>query len=277
MMDRARKPPLHFAHANGFPGACYRKLFDYLSPHYDVGAIPMIGHNPRYPVTDGWTMLVMELIAHLESRYTQPVIGVGHSLGGFLTFLAAIARPDLFRAIVLMDAPVLGFFKSKVLAMTKALGAIDRVTPAGATRDRRAVFPTRAAAYAHFRSRRVFRRFDDDCLDHYIQYGAVESEAGVRLRYDPYIETRIYRTIPHDLYRLRGKLEVAAGFMVRRDSALVAPADLGYMKRSFRMQFSRVDGGHLFPFQFPRMTAVKLHVLIHRLESRVKQSRESIR
>jgi hypothetical protein len=162
---------------------------------------------------------------------------------------------------------VLGFFKSKALAMTKALGVVDRVTPAGATRDRRATFPDREAALKHFRLRKVFKRFDPECLRDYVEFGTVEADDGVRLRYDPVVETRIYRTIPHDLYRLRGKLTVAAGFMVGRDSALVSPADLGYMKRAFRMHFSRVEGGHLFPFQFPRATAVKLHALIRRLEA----------
>jgi pimeloyl-ACP methyl ester carboxylesterase len=256
---------IHFTHANGFPAGCYRKLFAYLAPRYAVGAIEMIGHDPRYPVADGWRELTQQLIDHLCTRYAGPVIGVGHSLGGFLTFLAAITRPELFHAIVLMDSPVLGYFKSKALAVSKTLGVIDRVTPAGTTRDRRSRFPSRDAALMHFRTRKVFKRFDPECLRDYIDHGTVANGRGVRLLFDPEVEYRIYQTIPHDLYRFRGALRVPAGFMVGRDSSLVSAADLGYMKRAFGMHFSRVSGGHLFPFQFPQETALKLNRLILRL------------
>ncbi|RPI48468.1 MAG: alpha/beta hydrolase [Acidobacteria bacterium] len=259
------RPSIHFSHANGFPAGCYHKLFTYLAPDYSVGAIEMIGHDPRYPVTDGWPHLTQQLIDHLGARYREPVIGVGHSLGGFLTFLAAIARPELFRAIVLMDSPVLGFFKSTALAMSKTFGVIDRVTPAAGTRGRRSHFPSSEAAYMHFRTRKVFKRFDPQCLRDYIDKGTVGDGKGVRLAFDPAIEYRIYQTIPHDLYRFRGALRVPAGFMVGRDSRLVSAADLGYMKRAFGMRFSRVSGGHLFPFQFPQETAFKLNRLIGRL------------
>ncbi len=270
------RPPLHFAHANGFPAGSYRKLFAYLESHFAVGAIELIGHDPRYPVTDGWPHLTEQLIDHLWSSYREPVIGVGHSLGGFLTFLAAIARPELFRAIVLMDSPVLGYFKSKALAVSKSIGMVDRVTPAAGTRDRRSRFPSREAALAHYRTRTVFKRFDPDSLRDYIEHGTVIEAGGVRLLYDPAIEYRIYRTIPHDLYRFRGDLRVPAGFMVGRDSRLVSPADLGYMKRAFGMRFSRVVGGHLFPLQFPHQAATKLARLVDRLlEGRVDHASDA--
>ena len=89
--------PLHFSHANGFPAACYRKMFSHLERDFEIGFINTIGHDPRVPVTDGWPHLVEELIERIEG-YRQPVLGVGHSLGGYLTMLAAIARPELFRA-----------------------------------------------------------------------------------------------------------------------------------------------------------------------------------
>jgi len=256
---------LHFAHANGFPAGCYRTLFAALGTRFDVGAIERIGHDPRYPVTDGWPRLVDQLVDHLERRYRTPVIGVGHSLGGFLTFLAAIARPDLFHAIVVMDAPVIGYFKSKALALTKSLGAIDRVTPAAGVRNRRSRFPSREAALAHFRAREPFTRFDPRCLADYVEAGTEPDGDGVRLAFDPRIEYRVYRTLPHDLYRHRGGLRVRAGFMVGRDSRLVSGVDLAYMKRAFGMRFTRVAGGHLFPFQSPDETAEKLTALIARL------------
>ena len=128
---------IHFSHANGFPAACYQKLFGYLRQDFEVGYVDAIGHDPAYPVTDGWPHLVRQLIDCVSARYPGPVIGVGHSLGGFLSFLAAIQRPELFSAIVVMDAPVVGYFKSKALEISKRIGMVDRVTPGRGTRKRR--------------------------------------------------------------------------------------------------------------------------------------------
>jgi len=65
------------------------------------------------------------------------VLGVGHSLGGYLTMLAALERPELFRAIVVLDSPVIGTWAGRAFGLVKRFGLVDRVTPAGATRDRR--------------------------------------------------------------------------------------------------------------------------------------------
>ena len=167
----AARVALHFAHANGFPGACYRKLFSGLAADFDVGYLPASGHDPRFPVTDGWPLLVEELIASIVERGQAPVLGVGHSLGGYLTLLAALRRPELFRAIILLDAPILGTFRGTALQLVKRIGLIDRVTPAATTRNRRREWPSLEAALEHFRRKRLFRDFDPDCLRDYVHYG----------------------------------------------------------------------------------------------------------
>src|SRR5487761_2659008 len=75
---------LHFSHANGFPAACYRKFFGSLEPDFRISAIDCIGHDPAYPVTDGWPHLVAQLIDHVSTHCRVPVVGVGHSLRGYL-------------------------------------------------------------------------------------------------------------------------------------------------------------------------------------------------
>ncbi|WP_312927654.1 dihydrofolate reductase family protein, partial [Pseudescherichia sp.] len=39
-----------------------------LSAHYDVHSTDMVGHDPRYPVGDGWSGLVDELIVYLAPK-----------------------------------------------------------------------------------------------------------------------------------------------------------------------------------------------------------------
>lgn len=214
-----------------------------------MSSVEAIGTDPRYPPTEGWPHLVEQWIASID----EPVYGVGHSLGGYLNYLAAVQRPDLFRGIVLLDAPIIGPFRGTVLGAVKRLGIVDRVTPAGATRDRRSTWPTRATARAHFAGRKLFEKFAPECLDDYVRHGLVEDDGRLRLKIDPAIESQIYRTIPHDMMRHLPKLRVPAVFIGGESSDVVRRVRLAGMKPKFRLR--QVPGGHLFPFERPREAA----------------------
>ena len=256
---------IHFSHANGFPAPCYRKLFGFLEARFDLSYIDAIGHDHRYPVTDNWPHLVEQLIDYLVSHYRHPVIGVGHSLGGYLTFMAAMQRPELFKCIVLLDAPLLSYLKSRGLEMSKWMGIVDRVTPAASTRNRRREWDSAAQAQAHFRSRKLFRHFDPDCLADYVHYGMAKRGGHVHLRFDPEIEYRIYCTIPHHFADYETRLMVPAGFIGGRDSAEVQMIGLSMMKRRYGFRFKRVDGTHLFPFENPQLAAAAIGEMVDRL------------
>jgi pimeloyl-ACP methyl ester carboxylesterase len=246
-------PIIHFSHADGFPAPCYRRLFGFLESDFRIGHVDRIGHDPRFPVSDGWGHLVDELIAAIDSRWDQPVVGVGHSLGGYLTALAAVRRPELFRAVILLDAPILGSFTGSAVQFIKHIGLIDRVTPAGSVKHRRRHWPSREDAVAHFRRRTIFRNFDPDCLEDYARFGTVEDADGVTLWFDPGIEYQIYRTIPHDIAGSLKKLAVPGGFIGGSESTLLKRVGLGHTRRHFRLAL--VPGGHLFPFQLPHNAA----------------------
>lgn len=257
------RPILHFSHANGFPAPCYGALLGELARKYRIGAIEAIGTDPRYPVTEGWTLLVEQLVDTLERDYGgEPVYGVGHSLGAYLTFLAAARRPELFRAIVMLDAPIIGPVKGSLLGATKRIGIVDRVTPAGATRDRRAEWRSREEAKAHFRTRKLFRNFSESCLDDYIHHALIKKEDQFSLKIDPAIEYRIYRTIPHDMHRHLRELRVPAGFAGGTHSDVVRRVGMAHMRR-FRKR--RVPGGHLFPLEHPLEAAAAIEELLQEL------------
>jgi pimeloyl-ACP methyl ester carboxylesterase len=216
-----------------------------LASQFSVTWIEAIGTDPRFPVSEGWPHLVEQLIDSIK----EPVYGVGHSLGGYLNYLAAVRRPDLFRAIVLLDAPIIGPFRGGMLGATKRLGIVDRVTPAGATRDRRSTWPSREEAKAHFRGRTLFRHFAEECLEDYAKHGLVERDGALHLRIDPAIEYQIYRTIPHDMMKHLPKLRVPAAFIGGAQSDVVRRVRLAGMKPKFTLH--KVPGGHLFPFERP--------------------------
>ena len=209
------------------------------------------------------------MISTLEGQ-NEPVYGVGHSLGGYLHYLAAVRRPELYRAIVLLDAPIIGPFRGSVLGASKRLGIVDRVTPAGATRDRRSTWQTREEARAHFRSRRLFENFAEEALDDYARHGLVEDDGRLRLKIDPAIEYQIYRTIPHDMMRHLRSLRVPAAFIGGAQSDVVRRIRLAGMRPKFIMR--KVPGGHLFPFERPREAARSIALALEELAAAPRAS-----
>jgi len=262
------KPPLHFSHANSFPAGSYRQFLQHFEADFDVGYIDALGHDPRFPVTDCWPNLVEESLQYIERRYAGPVIAVGHSLGGFLSLLSALQRPELFRAVILLDSPVFGRPVSTALWLGKRFGFIDRLTPGRGTLTRRKTWPSKEAAYQHFQGRGMFADFDPACLRDYVEAGTVTTEAGVQLRFEPEVEHLIYCGLPHNLPSYRGQLQVPAGFIGGSKSSYVRRSDLSHMRRYFGIQLRKVEGGHLFPFEQPAMAADEVKQMIARLLNR---------
>lgn len=249
---------LHFAHGNGFPSPCYRQLMLPLEKRFDCYMIDRLGHDTRFPVTEHWRYLVEEVIVSIKSQTTKPVIGLGHSLGGVLSLLAAIEEPSLFKAVILLDSPLLGRFKSHMIRVAKALGIIDKVTPAHRTRLRREFWSTKEEARAYLKSRPLFKTFTDACLEDYITYGLQKHERGYTLRFDRRIEYAIYRTIPHVIHSYEGRLKVPAALIYGTESTVVRPLDVRYMQKYYGMFCFETPGTHMLPMEHPKDLAKRV-------------------
>lgn len=249
------KPKIHFAHANGFPARTYTKLFSFLEDDFDIGFLERHGHNPKYPVTDNWKFLKDELREEIERRCAEPVIGVGHSLGGVLHFLVAVENPALYRQIILLDAPVISRLSSHGLRILKMTKLIDRYSPSQMTRSRRNLWQTKQEAFEHFKKKPKFDAFDDDVLRDYIEYGTVAADKGFELFFSPKVEAKIYRTIPHHLPTFRGKLKIPTTYIGGTHSKEGELARLSFMKKHFPIDFYQIEGSHLFPFEKPFETS----------------------
>jgi pimeloyl-ACP methyl ester carboxylesterase len=79
-----------------------------LTPEFDCCYLDRVGHSNEFPVTENWHYLVEEVIASVQANASTPVIALGHSLGGVLSLLAAIEKPALFKAVIMLDSPCWG-------------------------------------------------------------------------------------------------------------------------------------------------------------------------
>ncbi|MES2129821.1 MAG: alpha/beta hydrolase [Pseudomonadota bacterium] len=261
------KPILHFAHANSYPAGTYRQFFAHLGEDFDVRALDMHAHNPHYPVDDGWRTLSKELIEQLEA-YPEPVVLVGHSLGGILALMAAQRRPELVRCVVLLDSPVVAGWRALILRMMKGRRLADRFSPAKFSANRRNVWPDAKAAEAHFAQKTIFAAWAPGVLLDYLEHGLKPHPEGMQLRFTREVETAVYRSLPHHLGDLtRRRYPVPIGFIGGLDSVECAQAGLDATRRLVGANFEKIPGGHLFPMESPALAASTLASMVGRLLS----------
>jgi pimeloyl-ACP methyl ester carboxylesterase len=245
------KSVIQFSHANGFPAPVYAQFLTILQQEYELKYITRIGHNPKYPITDNWPYLVDELIDSID----KPVYGLGHSLGGMLTFFAALKRPDLFKGIILLDAPLMVWWRAFLFGCLKKLGLHNMVSPGPNANKRRRHWVSKEKAVTYFKSKAVFKLFDQQCLDDYVSYGTVESKEGRSLFFDPLIESEIYATLPYKYVNWKKKLSVPSYFIYGKRSTIVTAADLSSIRSHSGFKIMEIEGTHLFPFENPKNSA----------------------
>lgn len=247
-----------FSHANGFPAGTYRRLFEqWRSAGWSVHAIEKIGHAPAYPVTSNWPHLRDELTHFIEREVAGPAWLVGHSLGGYLSVLAAARRADLACGVLLLDSPVLSGWKARALQFAKATGLGERFSPGFVSKRRRQHWPSAEAAFEHFASKPAFARFDPDVLSDYIAAGMEPRGPQHALSFRREIETDIYNTLPHHIAGVlrRQPLACPLAFIGGTRSAEVRQVGMRATERLAAGRVSWIEGSHLFPMERPVETA----------------------
>lgn len=257
---------IQFSHGNGFPAGSYRAYLAALATHYPhakFGAVERIGHDPRYPITDKWPHLVSELVAQVESTASDPLVLIGHSLGGYLSLMAAYRIGPRVRAVVMLDSPLIPPWKAVVFALMKKTGLDERFSPARFVKRRRERWPSRDAALEHFRDKPLFAGFDPEALRDYVDSGIAAADDGAALAFERAREYRIYRTLPHHLHTFtRRAPPCPIAFIGGTQSVELRLTGDRETRRVVGERFRMIDGSHLFALEKPVETAAATQSLL---------------
>ena len=98
--------PMLLLHALGEQASSWAPVTGRFAERYRVFALDMRGHgNSDWPGSYSFQLLRDDVIAAIERLALHRVILIGHSMGGGVAYLVAIARPDLLGRLVVEDVP----------------------------------------------------------------------------------------------------------------------------------------------------------------------------
>lgn len=251
-------PILHFAHANAYPPACYRQFIAPFLAHYRVEAIC---HRPLWPGSDpaelqgDWQIIADDLIAYFEQQGWETVIGMGHSLGAVATLYAAVKRPSLFRALVLIEPVFLPPHLLQLAAANPEQAALTPLVQSAVYRRRR--WPNRQDAFDRFRAKSVFARWSDEALWDYVRFAMREEGDEVVLAFPPEWEARIYAHPPQAVWNALPQVSQPTLAIRAAETDTISPEAWElWQTRQPQATFLQLDDvGHMLTMERPLSTA----------------------
>ena len=250
-------PDVIMVHPTGFVANVWQPLAERLCDRYHVVALDTRGHGDSdKPATDyGAGRLIEDLRAFIEAAGLDRPIGIGHSAGATTIAAVEAERPGTFRRAVLME-PVLVYVPREQWRTREAIPIAER------TLKRRAVWPSREAAYESYRSRPPFQSWDDAILRLYVEHGFADRPDGaVELKCRPELEAQMYQKGAAELPAAELIPQVRSVVLLIRgeESTVFSAADA---ERTVALlpdcRLVVFPGGHFAPFEHPRRTEAEV-------------------
>lgn len=256
---------LHLAVANGFPPQTYIPFVREFEGYRAVSLPPrpLWSDEPPPDKMLNWRDLVgQDLIDGIRAYDLTDITAIGHSFGGVATMVAAMQEPQRFRAIVILDPPILPPLKLLFMRLGRALGREASEGLESLARRRRDHFDSIKAAYENFKGKGIFREWSDETVRLYAETMQPADGGGVKLAWAKEWEAYFFRTwiLYIRIWRdLAQKLPSGVPFLLVRggksDTFLPQAANLMKMIIPHMDYHELPEGGHLFPHTHPQQTA----------------------
>ena len=165
---------IHLLHGTGFSAMTLAAMASQLPSDWSIWLTDVPGHGgSTQPTTQmpNWQKMANTVA---DAIYQQanvkedgPLIGIGHSMGGVLTLLAANKYPDLFSEIILLD-PVL--FQSEMIIaqqLMRVTGVWRQRAMVKSVANRTAVWPNFEAMKLNIASKPFYKTWHPQVIDDY--------------------------------------------------------------------------------------------------------------
>lgn len=200
------------SHSIGFCAGLYSPLAALLTDHFRVLGFDGRGHGRTKAPADpenlkSWHVFYDDM-ENFCRHIGRPVIAIGHSLGGTVSLVVACRRPELLRALIMIEPGIIPPEWIPRTYLMQKCGLTGLAPMVSKTAKRKNKWPDREALRDHLSANKMFLHWERGFIDAYIEHMIEDSDAGaVRLRCDPRWEARCIATAPTDIWRYVPKLK----------------------------------------------------------------------
>jgi pimeloyl-ACP methyl ester carboxylesterase len=254
-------PTAHFSHATGLCAGVYTPLARKIRSHLKMLGMDDRGHGRTRAPADpkkltGWNIFAEDLENFID-HLNNPVIAIGHSRGATASLLLAVKRPELIRALVLIDPTILPYSWRWWWYLAQKSGLAKRTPIVATAAKRRYIWPDRRTMLESYRGKAVFRSWQDGFLEAYVESGTEATpDANIKLCCAPAWESRCFAVCPHDVWRdiPRLKKPTLVLYGATSDTFLSAAARRFKAKVPSARMVSLEKTGHFVPMERPEDT-----------------------
>ena len=248
-----------FAHATGFCGGVWNPVVAAIRPDRRaiVWDFPGHGSGPELPHPVDWWAFGDWTLSRLAGVGSQPLVGVGHSMGGAALLMAEIKSPGTFTELLLIEPIVVPppFVRSDGPMSDRAL-------------KRKSRFVSREEARANFAGKLPFSAWDPGAFEGYLACGLIETPGAAELACKPADEAEIYRTATlHGVWDHLDQVEVPTTILAGAWSDTHQPEFVRTL--AARIPGCRVEivagTGHFLPMEMPLLVADRIEQIVERL------------
>lgn len=265
-------PLVHLSHATGLCAGVYTPLAEKLSGKLHVVGMDDRGHGRTRATADprklrSWDTFAEDLESFFE-RLDRPVIAMGHSRGAVASLLLAVKRPDLVSALVLIDPTILPYSWMWWWYLAKMTGAARWVPIVATAAKRRYLWPDRKTILENYRRKTVFRSWQAEFLEAYIECGTeVLQDGGVRLCCRPAWESKAFATCSHDIWHFVNRLKQPTLLLYGDRSDTCLPATVRRFSRSVpHAHITALERtSHFVPMERPGEVTAAIYDFIDRI------------
>jgi len=188
-------PPIVMLHGIGLCAQVWNKLARGLAQDYHVLSFDLRGHGDTDKPGSGYTFPTLgeDVSAIIQTLGLERPFAVGHSAGGMSLMISDHLVPGTVGRTVLVDTRVGS-------AATTTLTSERRQERMRRTREKRPVWANREVMYDAYRGRRVFKTWEDEVFNDYI-------EGGTRLLDDGSAELKCPADVEAMFYDARAVLD----------------------------------------------------------------------
>lgn len=262
--------PVLLSHATGFHAHCWEPFAAELRTRHHVMGFDHRGYGDAEtvdPATIEWRQYGLDALAAARALSGQhngePIVAVGHSMGGASLLMASLLEPSLFRCLFVFEPIVFP-------PHDESTGERPPNPLAGGARKRKSSFASFDAALENFTAKPPMASFHPQARAAYVQHGFKQMPDGtVELKCLPEHEARTYETggshgTWEDLTRINVPTWVIAGAPAPFQPSSIAALIAERIPNSTYVQYDNM--GHFGPLDHPHALATLVETTLTGLQ-----------